>query len=134
MWRHTFSSVNCYSPQGAIEDYFAAQTAGGTQDADMADEDDLDAALAASAAEAAPTGGARTLSGAPAGELPPEWANRGGRITTIGAMVSTKEPLSCLLSRLPSLLCTFLSSGLCFRCNAFRILPSPSGLLLNWKY
>lgn len=37
----------------------------------------LDAALAASSEQAAPAGGARTLSGAPAEELPESWRRRG---------------------------------------------------------
>ncbi|EKD02519.1 glycogen metabolism-related protein [Trichosporon asahii var. asahii CBS 8904] len=71
--------------EGAIEDYFAAQTAGGAPPAANPDEEDeLDAALEASAAE----GGARTLDGRPAEALPEEWRNRGaGRFASLSAML-----------------------------------------------
>ncbi|BEI79943.1 hypothetical protein CcaverHIS002_0104720 [Cutaneotrichosporon cavernicola] len=65
--------------QGAIEDYFAAQAAG-DQPGEDADEDMLDAALAASTE---PAGGARTLSGAPAEELPESWRRRGANIAGV---------------------------------------------------
>ncbi|GMK58420.1 hypothetical protein CspeluHIS016_0504520 [Cutaneotrichosporon spelunceum] len=66
--------------QGAIEDYFAAQAAGDHPGED-ADEDMLDAALAAS--EPSGATGARTLSGAPAEELPESWRRRGANIAGV---------------------------------------------------
>ncbi|WOO82444.1 UBX domain-containing protein 3 [Vanrija pseudolonga] len=74
---------NGVSLEGAIEDYYAAQEAGDYgEHAD--EEDELDAALAESAADAAP-GGARTLSGAPAEALPEGWGRRGpARVGRIG--------------------------------------------------
>ncbi|KLT38993.1 SEP-domain-containing protein [Cutaneotrichosporon oleaginosum] len=65
--------------EGAIEDYFAAQAAGDAPTED-ADEDMLDAALAASTE---PAGGARTLSGAPAEELPESWRRREANIAGV---------------------------------------------------
>lgn len=72
-------------PQGALEDFFAAQAAGGLEEDD---EDDLDAALAASSADANP-GGPRTLSGAPADALPAGWGRPArNQFATIDGMVS----------------------------------------------
>jgi hypothetical protein len=66
-------------PQGALEDFFAAQAAGGLEEDD---EDDLDAALAASSADANP-------GGAPADALPAGWGRPArNQFATIDGMVS----------------------------------------------